>query len=384
MFNQPFLRVQAELPRLSRLGFSHVLVSPPQKSHSSRSWWGRYQPVDFRSIEGPLGSGLQLQSLCEQADRQGLSVVADTVLQHMSNEPRYVRMRSGRVLEARFPQFGPADFLRPGECPRAFHGKGRSLPVLRTNSPWVRQQLRDYLRLLYDLGVRGFRFDAAKHLDPELLGYLLQGLPKVMAFGELVYARSSDIPGTFFEHIQAYDFPLARTLKVALEPGGDLRTLVNPEQHSLAVWGPVAVTFVNHHDLIKNRSAFAYFRLRDEHDRRLAYLFILARGSGTPLVYGGDLRLKEIRAGLEFHNRLMGQPVTWLSAQPHQLVWSRGSRAIAALNKSARIWHSGPILRGVEPGIYHDLLTGNRVALGAGQGLTLAPRSALLLVRQEA
>lgn len=384
MFNQPFLRVQAELPRLSRLGFSHVLVSPPQKSHASLCWWGRYQPVDFRSIEGPLGNREQLQRLCEQASRQGLTVVVDTVLQHMSNETRYVRMRSGRVLEARFPQFSAADFLGPGECPRAYHGRGKALPVLRTSSPWVRQQLRDYVCLLYNLGVRGFRFDAAKHLDPDLLGYLLEGLPKVLAFGELVYARSSDIPGPYFKHIQAYDFPLARTLKVALETGGDLRTLMHPEQNSRAVWGPQAVTFVNHHDLVKNRRDFSYFRLGDAHDRRLAYLYILARGSGTPLIYGGDLRMREIAAGLAFHNQVLGQSVEWLSAHPHYLVWSRGRRAVAALNKSARFCQTGPFSQGPEPGIYRDLLSGRILALGPTQGLTLPPRSALLLVRQDA
>ena len=55
LFNWPFKDVEAALPRLREIGYSHVHVSPPQKSHGGDEWYFRYQPVDFTTIEGPLG-----------------------------------------------------------------------------------------------------------------------------------------------------------------------------------------------------------------------------------------------------------------------------------------------------------------------------------------
>jgi len=57
LFNWRFNDIREVIPRLRQLGYSHVHVSPPQKSNERVwQWWGRYQPVDFSKIEGPLGS----------------------------------------------------------------------------------------------------------------------------------------------------------------------------------------------------------------------------------------------------------------------------------------------------------------------------------------
>ena len=57
LFNWPFTKITDALPELKRLGYSHVHVSPPQQSNERvLTWWGRYQPVDFSFIKGPLGS----------------------------------------------------------------------------------------------------------------------------------------------------------------------------------------------------------------------------------------------------------------------------------------------------------------------------------------
>lgn len=352
-FNQSFASVSRSLPRLARLGFSHVLISPPQKSHSSRSWWGRYQPVDFTRIEGPLGSEDQLRSLCQRAAERGLAVVADTVIHHLSNESRYLKVRAERVVEARYPRFGPADFqglYRPG--------RGRGLPVLNPRVPWVRQQLAEFLGYLFELGVRGFRFDSARHLDPSLLGWLLRQLPPVLSFGEFVCAHPEEIPSVFLEHMLAYDFPLAHHLKRAFAPGGDLGSLVQP----VSLWGPRSVPFVNHHDLVRNRAAFDFFRVGDPRDRELAHLYLLLRPHGIPLVYAPDLRSKLIQAGLEFRRATEQRPMEWLAASRQHLAWRRGS-ALVAINKSAQDWWWPAPLRA---GAYHDVVQGQPVFSAGG------------------
>ncbi len=57
LFNWRFDDIRREIPRLKKLGYSHVHVSPPQKSNERVwQWWGRYQPVDFATIAGRLAA----------------------------------------------------------------------------------------------------------------------------------------------------------------------------------------------------------------------------------------------------------------------------------------------------------------------------------------
>ena len=370
VFDTPFRKVTAQLPRLRRLGFTHVLVSPPQKSHSSTCWWGRYQPVDFTRIEGPLGDASDLHMLCRAAHREKMAVVADAVLHHLSNESRYIRMRGNQILSAQYPFFHARDLAGVHRL-----GRGRGLPILNTRSAWVRSQLREYLRRLFNLGVRGFRFDSAKHMDPHLFPYLLEGLPPMLNFGELVYTRPEDFPGEYWQSMRAYDFPLARSMRVALAPGGDLGSLLHPQ----ALWGPHSVAFVNHHDLVKNRRGFAEFRIADRKDKALAYAFMLARTEGVPLVYGGDLRLAEVKGGLRFQSACAGLPLVPLHADRTSLAFRRGDSGLCALNKSARAFSFQYALA---PGLYKDEVTGWTGATSHGRlHWTVPPRSAALLIR---
>ena len=48
LFNWKFADVEAAIPELSSLGYSHILVSPPERSREDLpdEWWKRYQPID--------------------------------------------------------------------------------------------------------------------------------------------------------------------------------------------------------------------------------------------------------------------------------------------------------------------------------------------------
>lgn len=372
LFDRPFIKVQKALPRLQKLGITHVLISPPQKSHASSRWWGRYQPVDFTQIEGPLGDAEALFSLCLDARKRGIAVVADTVIHHLSNESRYVKIRGGRILSAHYPRFSQNDLTGLHQL-----GKGRGLPILDTRSPWVRSQLRRYLHFLFELGVRGYRFDSAKHIDPHLFPHLLEGLPPLLNFGELVYTEPEHFPVDYWRSMRAYDFPLAAHLKYAFAPGGDLGSLFQPRN----LWGPVSIPFVNHHDLVKNRSGFSTFRISEPTDRRLAYAYILSRGEGVPLIYETDLRHREVKAGLAFHRFCARLPTVPVAATKNLLAFRRGSVALVSINKAGT---PAEIVTELQPGFYRDLVTGWTGSTSQGRIHWSVPgRSAALLIKVE-
>ena len=371
LFDKPFYQVEKQLSRLKKLGVTHVLVSPPQKSHSSDRWWGRYQPVDFTRVEGPLGNGDDLYRLCGAARKLGMSVVADTVIHHLSNESRWVRIRGNRIISAQYPRFCHNDL-------RGLHqpGRGRGLPILDTQSLWVRSELRNYLRMLYDIGVRGFRFDSAKHIDPHLFPYLLKGLPPLFNFGELVYQEPDHFPREYWQSMKAYDFPLAHSIHRAFSWNGDLGSLLHPK----ALWGPHSVAFVNHHDLTRNRRGFSPFRVANLEDRKIAYAYLLSCGHGVPLVYGPDIRYREVKAAMKFHSQVLGWSQTPVAASKTHLVFRRGDSALVGLNKSGR---PQEITAEIEPGTYRDLATGWESATNHGRLHWVLPaRSATLLLKQ--
>jgi hypothetical protein len=114
-------------------------------------------------------------------------------------------------------------------------------------------------------------------------------------------------------------------------------------------------------------------------DRRLAYAYMLARGEGSPLVYGADLRYAEVKAGISFHRRCAGQPFEAVAASRVALAFRRGSCALAALNKGGAVWTVTARLR---PGLYRDLTTGWEGSTVGGEIRWRVPgRSAALLCR---
>jgi len=370
LFDKPFHQVEKQLSKCQKLGITHVLVSPPQKSHSSRRWWGRYQPVDFTRIEGPLGDGEALYRLCARARDRGIQIVVDTVVHHLSNESKWIRIRGNRILWAQYPRFCANDLMGLHKL-----GKGRGLPILDTRSPWVRSELRNYVRMLYDMGVRGFRFDSAKHMDPHLFSHLLEGLPPLLNFGELVYQQPEHFPAQYWQSLKAYDFPLAHTIHKAFTFHGDMRALLHPT----ALWGPLSIAFVNHHDLARNRRGFSPFRVADLQDRKLAYVYLLGSDHGIPLVYGPDLRYREVKAGLRFHQATKGAPRVEVFGNKVTIAFRRGRKALVAINKSAS---RQAVEAEMEPGSYTDLINRWEGVTHHGRlHWVLPPRSAALLIK---
>ena len=85
MFNYPFTLIQKELAYIAETGFKYIQVSPPQLSRGDLEWYGRYQPLDYRVIDGPLGTETDLQNLINEAAKYRIGIIIDVVLNHMAD-----------------------------------------------------------------------------------------------------------------------------------------------------------------------------------------------------------------------------------------------------------------------------------------------------------
>jgi alpha-amylase len=123
------------------------------------------------------------------------------------------------------------------------------LADLKTSSDYVRDQLAGYLNGLIELGVRGFRVDAAKHMPHQDLAAVFSRLTKQV----FIYQEVIDLGG---EPIQANEyFYLGRVTEFRY--GRDLsRTIQSGKLADLVqfgdVWGMMpggnALVFVDNHD----------------------------------------------------------------------------------------------------------------------------------------
>ena len=98
-FDQNFGDVAGFVCELGAEGYSHVQLSPAQKSNPTDQWWGRYQPVDYAVIAG-RGSEADLKALVSKAHGCGVKVIADVVFNHMADMPEFASHN--------FPGIGPA------------------------------------------------------------------------------------------------------------------------------------------------------------------------------------------------------------------------------------------------------------------------------------
>lgn len=400
LFNWRFTDITDVIPTLKTLGYSHIHVSPPQKSNELVwQWWGRYQPVDHSTIAGPLGTEAEFEEMNEVADANNIQIIVDTVFNHTVDvteqpDPPFVELSGDVVSKERFPQFEPEHFHE--RCPTDENEQicwlSNNLADLKTTDPTVRARAKEYLQKLQALGADGFRFDAAIHVEPGFYSDVLTAVPGAFAFGEIIKDRPSDFSDWLaIEGMDYYDFPLTRTMREAFGFGGDLRILKNPKAENRALDGPKAITFVRNHDIDRGqnfdrgldgsggRQSFGIgwnegTASLDRIDIDLAYAFIFGREDGLPYVFV-DMPTLEVQddrfddpaivAGIRFHNLcLAGQggvarrPEIWRIETANAIGFQRGDDRFVVINKAAEAFRIRNLQTSLQPGTYKEVRRG--------------------------
>ena len=411
-FDWPYAEVATKAKDIAAAGYKAVLLTPPLKSEKTESceWWRRYQPQDFRTIDNCNGNKESFKAAIDALKESGVRTYADVVVNHMANErngattfpgeatlaeyrsnsaywskqilygdrDRNGVLDNGLLPDDRLPDglFSAQDF-HPAACILDYNNTvsvirdricgnppDTGLPDLKdtdSNQTWVNYQRRQYLQALFDLGVRGFRLDAAKHMPNEAIKLFVPSevANKSHIFAEIITSGGSnaddyqkflepylrELPAQF----GAYDFPLLNALKQAFVPGNPLSDVAFPYSTGNALENSRAVTVVVTHDIPYN-SGFRYLIFDQDAtssvDEDLAYAYILGRDGGTPLVFddqsGGRSNngrwrnvwnSENMKRMISFHNRMQGKSMEVLAADACSLLWRRQEEGIVAINK---------------------------------------------------
>ncbi|MBF7072303.1 alpha-amylase family protein [Glaciecola sp. MH2013] len=380
-FNWNYNEVKNKANEIADIGYKAVLVAPPLKSGSNCAWWARYQPQDYRVIDHCQGNKESFQAMIDALNSKGVVVYADIVLNHMANERNNSTYFPGDSALNDYQNnanywnkqklFGDLSngFLSPWDfhseaCISDYNsiwqvqnwricgGNGdRGLPDLDPNG-YVRSQQRQYLQALKDMGVKGFRVDAAKHMTNWHMNQVFTSSIKrgMHIFGEVITGggtNSSDYRNYLGPYLSgtdhdAYDFPLLNTMRNALRPGGSMTLLENPIAFGNALPGSRAVTMPITHDIPTN-GGFRYLIL-DPSDEHLAYAYVLGRRDGAPMVFSdstgvdnnrwvNDYRQSDIKAMVRFHNKVRGQGQETIYSDDCVLAFRRGKEGVVGINK---------------------------------------------------
>ena len=417
-FNQPYSEVAGMVCTLAEQGYSHVQISPAQKSNSGSEWWKRYQPVDHSVIEG-LGSAADVAALVDRAAGCDVRIIADVVFNHMAN------LDHGEGAEdlSKYPNLSPSDFnIAPEDSPGAIGQKPCSinysdgdrttevdcwlggLPDLRFTDN-VKAIHKAHLKRLLELGVGGFRFDAAKHMPPEILAEYIDYIDQESggaAWSYLEVIQDNDTrPEVYGQIAPLTDFSVYRSLKAAFTYGGDLRSLPPPAIDARSV------TFGRNHDTITALNSHAIDPYDDPTDAYLATAYVLAQQRGTPLVFNEDnMAAAYVPAGVKFRQvmrqrqaagRDTAETVLRVLDQPTAVLMARGAEGFFVVNKAAEGLDLPVLDVTLSPieGCYRELRYGFTVTVesqdgkkrliqwGSGRrGLQMSDRDALYFVRE--
>ncbi|MEE0856515.1 MAG: starch-binding protein [Ruminococcus sp.] len=181
-FNWSYNSIKESLPAIAAAGYSTVQTSPVQQPKNfglskdvAGQWWKLYQPVSMHIAENSwLGTKADLTSLCQEADKYGIKIIADIVVNHMGNmletdpnsvsdevktyEPTFYNNRSSYFHSYR----GDAN---DGSVQAVVQGHVSACPDVNTGNSAVQSAVLNLLKECIDCGVDGFRFDAAKHIE---------------------------------------------------------------------------------------------------------------------------------------------------------------------------------------------------------------------------
>jgi alpha-amylase len=385
-FNWQYSAITEQASQIAQAGYKKVLISPPLKS-TGNEWWARYQPQDIRLIDSPLGNKEDLQAMISALALKGVDVYADVVLNHMANESwkrsdlnypgsellnqynqnmEYVNNQKlfGDLTQGLFSEgdFHPAGCITnwgdPGHVQywRLCGGDGDvGLPDLDPND-WVVSQQRLYLQALKDMGVKGFRIDAVKHMSEYQINQVFtpEIISNMHVFGEVITSGGAGT-GDYHSFLEpylnstshsAYDFPLFASIRAAFSFNGSMTLLHDPLAYGQALPNERAVTFTITHDIPTN-DGFRY-QILDPTDEQLAYAYILGKDGGTPLIYSDALLPEEDKDNgrwknvwsrsdmvnmIRFHNSMQGKSMQVMYSDQCMLIFKRDKQGFVAINK---------------------------------------------------
>nr|ABO77640.1 alpha-amylase [Musca domestica] len=413
-------------------GYGGVQISPPNEVIVTDNWWARYQPVSYKLISRS-GSESDLSDMIRRCNQAGVRTYVDIVVNHMSGYKDGDTLgTAGSVAnygQRSWPAvpYGPGDFHPTCDISnyqdrqQVRNCQLSSLADLNQTVPHVRDMIVGYMDHLTDLGVAGFRIDAAKHMWPEdlevIYGRLKDlntdfGFPantKPYIYQEVIDLGGEEIKKSEYNHLGAVtEFKFSTDIGLVFRNKIPLKSLKN--------WGPEwnmlpsedVIVFVDNHDNQRGHGAGGADILTHKVPSlyKPAVAFMLAHpygkvarvmssyafdnsDQGPPAHEDGSIkapsflsnqqcdtanngwvcehRWPEIVEMVKFRNLVNDAPLeNWWDNEGKQVAFSRGNKGFVAFNLEEDSELDVNLSTGLAAGEYCDVISGGRLGNQCG------------------
>lgn len=309
------------MKRIADAGFTMVQTSPVQNCYSPEgsgklifddniiegNWYYYYQPTDWKIGNDILGSRDQMKQMMDSAAKYNIKVIVDVLPNHTAFDVDAVKEDFYKAVGGRDKMYH-SQGLRPVEdyndrlqC--TLWGSG-ALPDVNTENPAFQKYYMEFVNDLLSLGVKGFRYDTAKHIgvhsDPvdsasgvkendfwdvatgrKSVGGVSLAVPydSLFVYGEVLQDRNvpeAEYADYFGQTASGYGHILREALEMGAVGNFDL---INWHHTSAPEY---LTTWVESHDTYANAHESAH--LTDD-QIRVGWVFLTARQNGTPLFF---------------------------------------------------------------------------------------------------
>ncbi len=162
-FNWTLTDIRNELPAIAEAGFGAVQISPIQgNANANAEWYYAYLPYDFAIRTGGIGNKASLTQLCTEADKYGIKIVVDVVANHVNGSSSY---RATKWNDTKYWHSATFRSINYGDRNSITHDNLGDYPDMNSENTEVQQAVVAYINELAGCGVKGIRWDAAKHIS---------------------------------------------------------------------------------------------------------------------------------------------------------------------------------------------------------------------------
>ncbi|KAL3280418.1 hypothetical protein HHI36_017900 [Cryptolaemus montrouzieri] len=397
---------------LGKHGYGGVQISPPNENLivSNRPWYERYQPVSY-VLTTRSGNENDFQDMTTRCNKAGVRIYVDAVINHMAaGNGKGTAGNIGEASKSNFPavpysadNFHRACSINNYDDPNEVRNcELVGLKDLDQKQEYVREKIVDFMNHLIDLGVAGFRIDAAKHMNPEDLRIIfgrLKNLSTEYGFsdGARPFIYQEIVPGGATDRNEytsfgtVLEFKYGTHLSRVFKKGDKLKYLAN--------WGPEwgllngydAVTFIDNHDTQRYEKDILTYK--NSKPYKMAVAFMLAHPYGTGrimssydffdretapphdsasnLISAGfrsdntctngficEHRWRQIYNMVKFRNVVTGTGVdNWQTLGDQQVAFCRGNKGAIIFNNEGRIDREINVC--LPEGEYCDIISGD-------------------------
>lgn len=434
-----FNEIARSMKEIADAGFTMVQTSPVQPCYypegagkkifdpnvTEGNWYYYYQPTDWKVGNKILGSKAEMQQMLDSAAKYNVKVIVDVLPNHTAFDVDAVSDDFFKAVGGRDKMYHSnglmsiRDYNDRAQC--TLEGTG-SLPDVNTENPDFQKYYMQFVNELLKMGVRGFRYDTAKHIgvhsDPvdkasgvtvndfwdvatgrKAVKGVRLAMPadSLFIYGEVLQDRN--VPEKeYADYMNQTASSLGHVLREALDKHSVSNLDVISFHHEAAP--EFLTTWVESHDTYANANESAHLT---DNQIREGWVYLTARQNGTPLFfsrpagstrdnyYGNNVlgargndsfKDPEVVAVNKFRHAMKGQKENvQISDNGQVLLVNRGKKGAAVVNIGT-FANSVNLPTGLPDGTYKDVVYGKefKVKNGRLKGI-LAPERSYILKR---